>query len=192
MVYITLFLEFFKAGLFTIGGGLAMIPILEEAVIKHGWLTEAQFYDFVGICESTPGPIVVNVATYIGAVQGGILGSLAATLGVILPSFVIILLIASILKNFTDNKYFKGFLSGVKPVVSALIISTGIILLAKLVGYAAPMSFKFDLKSTIIFALVVAVNFVATKLMKKKLSSVLLIIISAALGIAVSCVAELL
>ena len=192
MIFLTLFLEFFKAGLFTIGGGLAMIPLLEEAVLKHGWLTESQFYDFVGVCESTPGPIVVNVATYIGSVQGGILGSLAATLGVILPSFIIILLIASILKNFTDNKYFKGFLGGVKPVVAALIVSTGVILAAKVIGYAAPRGFDFNLKSTVIFALILIVYYIVSNVFKKKLTSVKLILISAALGIGVSCIAELL
>ena len=166
MIYITLFLEFFKAGLFTIGGGLAMIPILEEAVLKHGWLTESQFYDFVGVCESTPGPIVVNVATYIGSVQGGVLGSLIATLGVVLPSFIIILLIASILKNFTDNKYFKGFISGVKPVVAALITSTGVILAAKVLGYISLENFNFDLKKAIIFALIIIIYNVFNKSVK--------------------------
>lgn len=192
MVYLMLFWEFFKAGLFTIGGGLAMIPILEEAVLKHGWLTESQFYDFVGICESTPGPIVVNVATYIGSVQGGIFGSLIATLGVILPSFVIILLIASILKNFTDNKYFKGFISGVKPVVAALITSTGVILSAKVLGYVSLKSFSFNYRNAIIFALLLLIYYIVNRCFKKKLSSVMLILISVVLGITVSSIAELL
>ena len=191
MIYLTLFLEFFKAGLFTIGGGLAMLPILEEAVVKHNWLTEAQFYDFVGICESTPGPIVVNVATYVGSVKGGILGSLSATLGVVLPSFIIILLIASILKNFTENKYFKGFISGVKPVVAALITSTGLILTAKVLGYVSVKSFDFDLKKTVIFVLLLGVYFLVQHFFKKKLSSVVLILIAIALGIGVSLLFEL-
>ena len=191
MIYLTLFLEFFKAGLFTIGGGLAMLPILEEAVVKHNWLTEAQFYDFVGICESTPGPIVVNVATYVGSVKGGILGSLSATLGVVLPSFIIILLIASILKNFTENKYFKGFISGVKPVVAALITSTGLILTAKVLGYVSVKSFDFDLKKTVIFALLLGIYFLVQHFFKKKLSSVVLILIAIALGIGVSLLFEL-
>ena len=87
MICLTLFLEFFKIGLFCFGGGFGMVPLIREAVLKHGWLTENAFYNFVGVCESTPGPIAVNMATYIGSVQGGILGSLSATVGVIFPLF---------------------------------------------------------------------------------------------------------
>ena len=93
MIYLRLFLEFFKVGLFTFGGGYAMIPLIKEMVLKYGWLTETQFYDFIGVCETTPGPIAVNMATYIGSVNGGFLGSLVATIGVVLPSFIIILMI---------------------------------------------------------------------------------------------------
>jgi chromate transporter len=103
MVYLYLFLEFFKIGLFTFGGGYAMIPLVKETVLSHGWLTESQFVNFLGVCESTPGPIAINMATYVGSVQGGILGSLVATIGVVLPSFIIILVIAAILKNFIKN-----------------------------------------------------------------------------------------
>ena len=97
MIYLRLFLEFFKVGLFTFGGGYAMIPLIKEMVLKYGWLTETQFYDFIGVCETTPGPIAVNMATYIGSVNGGFLGSLVATIGVVLPSFIIILMIVTIL-----------------------------------------------------------------------------------------------
>ena len=100
MQYLYLFLEFFKIGLFTFGGGYAMIPLVKETVLTHNWLTEEQFYNFLGVCESTPGPIAINMATYVGNVQGGILGSLIASIAVILPSFIIILIIAAILKNF--------------------------------------------------------------------------------------------
>ncbi len=186
MIYLTLFFEFFKVGLFTIGGGFAMLPLIEETVIKYGWVTESQFYDFVGVCESTPGPIAVNVATYIGSVQGGVFGSIAATLGVVMPSFIIILLIAAVLKNFTENKYFKGFIKGVKPVVVALIISTGVILAVKAIGYASLNSFNLNIKSIIIFALLVLIYFGVKYIFKKKMSSIVLIVISATLGIGVS------
>ena len=111
MIYLQLFLEFFKVGLFCFGGAFGMIPLIEETVVNHGWLTEAEFFNLIGVCESTPGPIAVNTATYVGSVMGGPLGSIAATLGVVLPSFLIILLIAAVLKNLTDNKYFKGFIT---------------------------------------------------------------------------------
>ena len=190
MTYILLFVEFFKVGLFTFGGGFAMIPLIKEVVLKYNWLSEPEFYDFIGVCESTPGPVAINMATYIGSMQGGIFGSILATFGVVLPSFIIILLIASIIKNFTNNKYFKGFIKGTKPVVSALIISTGAILLIKALGLASLKNISFDLISFVILGLLLAVYFVVLKAFHKKLSSIQLIIISAVIGIAVSLIFE--
>ena len=89
-----LFFEFFKIGLFTFGGGYAMIPLIQEVVLRYGWLSENEFYDFIGVCESTPGPVAINMATYIGFTQQGVLGSALAVLGVVLPSFIIILLMS--------------------------------------------------------------------------------------------------
>ena len=192
MIFLELFLSFFKVGLFCFGGGYGMLPLMEETVVAKGWLTAEQFYDFVGVCESTPGPIAVNMATYVGSVTGGPLGSIVATLGTVLPAFIIILIIASILKNFTENKYFKGFLKGVKPVVSALILSTGAVLLAIAFGFFFKPEFNPDLRSMVIFALLLGIYFAVKKLWKKKLSSIWLILLSACLGIAVCSVAELL
>ena len=181
MIYLTLFFAFFKVGLFCFGGAFGMIPLIEQTVIQHGWLTEQEFYNFVGICESTPGPIAVNIATYVGATQAGILGSIAATLGVVCPSFLIILLVASILKNLTGNRYFKGFLKGVKPVIIGLILSTGAFLLVKLVGITTVLNFE----ALIIFALLCAVYFLTKILLRRKLPSIALIGIAAVLGIVV-------
>ena len=183
MILLTLFLEFFKVGLFCFGGAFGMIPLIEETVLHHGWLTQSQFYDFVGVCESTPGPIAVNMATYVGSTQAGLLGSIAATLGVVVPSFLIIVAIAAILKNFTKNKYFKGFLKGVKPVIVALILSTGATLFVRSAA---------SWISLVIFGLLALVYFGYRHLFGKKLSSVVLILISAVLGIGVSMLAELL
>ena len=188
MIFWTLFIEFFKIGLFTIGGGYAMIPLVREIVLSYSWLPESEFYDFLGICESTPGPIAINMATYVGSVQGGIFGSFCATLGVVLPSFIIILLIAAVLKNFTDNKYFKGFIEGVKPVVIALITATGITLLIKCIGYVSLKEFSFNIVSAICFLILVIIYFAYKKLANKKLSTIMLIVISAVLGIAVSLI----
>lgn len=185
MIYLLLFFEFFKIGLFTFGGGFAMIPLVEEVVLKHGWLTEDAFYNFIGVCESTPGPIAINMATYVGSEQGGLLGSVLATLGVVLPSFIIIIIIASVLKRFTDNKYFKAFIKGVKPVVTALILSVGIILLAKTLGYTGIETFSLDLPKVLVFALVCGVYFGAKYIFKKKLSAIAMIIISAGIGLLV-------
>lgn len=84
MIYLYLFLEFFKIGLFTFGGGYAMIPLVEEVVLKYNWVTSDEFYNLIGVCESTPGPIAINMATYIGSTQGNLLGSIVATFGVVL------------------------------------------------------------------------------------------------------------
>ena len=185
MIYLILFLEFFKIGLFCFGGAFGMIPLIEETVLKYDWLTESEFYDFIGVCESTPGPIAVNMATYVGSLQGGILGSIVATLGVVLPSFVIILLIASLFKNLTENRIFKGFMTGVQPVIIGLILSTGIILLAKTLGYSETFKFNIDYSVLIILTLLVGIYFFSSKIIRKKISAVCLILISAGLGIAV-------
>ena len=190
MIYLQLFLEFFKVGLFCFGGAFGMIPLIEETVVNHGWLTEAEFFNLIGVCESTPGPIAVNTATYVGSVMGGPLGSIAATLGVVLPSFLIILLIAAVLKNLTDNKYFKGFMRGVKPVVVALILSTGSMLLLKAIGFAGLQEFRVDVVSLVILVLLCGAYFGITYLWKKKLSAVKVILLSAGLGIVVSMVSE--
>ena len=182
MIYIQLFLEFFKIGLFTFGGGYAMIPLLKETVLKYNWMSESSFYDFIGICESTPGPIAVNMATYIGSTQGGLLGSIIATLGVILPSFIIILLVASIMKKLIKNKYFIYILSGIKPVILGLILSTGIILLIKTIGIFS----KFNHGSLIIFILISIIYFFSKYILKKKIGTISLIVISALIGIIIS------
>ena len=190
MIYLQLFLEFFKIGLFCFGGAFGMIPLIEETVVKHGWLTEGEFYNLIGVCESTPGPIAVNMATYVGSVMGGLLGSIVATLGVVLPSFLIILLIASIMKNLTNHKYFKGFIRGVKPVIVALILSTGSMLLIKAIGYTGLEEFRVDWVPVVILVLLAAIYFAVTYIGKKKLSSVKLILLAAGLGVAVSVVFE--
>lgn len=186
MIYLTLFYEFFKIGLFTFGGGYAMIPLIREIVLNHSWMTETQFYDLIGICESTPGPIAVNMATFVGSTQGNFFGSVFATLGVVLPSFIIILLIVTILNNFTENKYFKGFLRGVKPVVTALIFATGFILLLKCIGYSPTEKFSFNTVSVICFALIFLVYNFVKKVFNKKMSAVMIILMSAVFGITFS------
>lgn len=190
MIYVTLFLEFFKVGLFCFGGAFGMIPLIRETVLMHGWLSDEAFYSFVGVCESTPGPIAVNVATYVGATQGGILGSIVATLGVVLPSFIIILLIAAVLKNLTNNAYFRAFLSGVKPVAVALIVATGVALLLKTAGLSGN-TFSPSVPSLIVFGLLLIAYFGMKRVRKKSLSSVMLILLSAVLGLIVCLALEL-
>ena len=185
MIYFWLFFEFFKIGLFTFGGGVAMIPVIEDVAVNNNWLSQADFYNLIGVCESTPGPIAINTATYIGSVQGGIFGSFCATLGVVLPSLLIILLIAAVLKNFTENRFFKGFLRGVTPVVVALISATGLTLLLTNIGINSFKSIKPNWASIISFIAIAAIYFVVKYAFKKKLSAIQIILISAVLGIGI-------
>lgn len=185
MIYLILFLEFFKIGLFTFGGGYAMIPLVREVVLKYEWLTEDAFYDFIGLCEATPGPIALNMATFIGSSQASFLGGVVASLGVVLPSFIIILIIASILKKFSENIVIKSALRGIKPVVMGLILASGTILLLKNLSINYNMeAFKdFDFISLAIFLLIALIFIIFKYVLKKKLSPILLILISAVLGV---------
>ena len=187
-----LFWEFFQIGLFTFGGGFAMIPLVKQTVLANDWMTEADFYSFIGVCESTPGPIAINMATYVGSTQAGPLGSVFATLGVVLPSFIVILLIAALLKGLTETKWFKGFLAGAQPVITALLLSTGLIMLAKALGYGGNFAFVPNVEGIVILALLLLIICGAKKFFRKKLSSIQLILISAVLGIAVCMISELL
>lgn len=191
MIYWTLFYEFFIVGLFTFGGGYAMIPLIQDVVVNHEWLTIDEFYNFIGICESTPGPIAVNMATYVGSTQGGIFGSLCATLGIVMPSFIIILLIAAVLNKLTSNKYFKNFIKGVRPVIIALILFAGVKLIIKCIGIdIQTFNISISYISIIIFVLIAGIYLLTTKVFKKKLSAIYIILISALLGIVISYIAN--
>ena len=126
MIYLRLFLEFFKVGLFAVGGGMATFPFLEDLAVKTGWYTPLQLADMIAISESTPGPIGVNMATYVGFVSGGVLGSIIATLGLITPSVIVILIVAAFLKSFRDNKYVNAAFYGLRPASTAMVASAGI------------------------------------------------------------------
>lgn len=185
MIYLTLFLTFLKIGAVSFGGGYAMIPLIRDEVLSHGWLSESEFINFIAVAESTPGPIAVNMATFIGSSAGGILGSALATLGVVLPSFIIILLIIAVFKNLLKLAGVKWAIEGIKPVVCALIIGTGAtMMLSAITGIKTVKSaFSFDYKAVIILAVIIACSLLYKKLFKKKISPILLIVISAILGL---------
>ena len=187
-IYLRLFWEFFKIGLFTFGGGLAMVPLVKDAVISNQWLSETEFYNFIGVCESTPGPIAINMATYVGASQASLLGSIVAVLGVVLPSFIIILIIAKLLNNFVSNKYFKAFIKGVQPVIVALLMATGLILLVKCFGYVSAKELDINIVSILSFIFVLLVNLIYTKVLKKKLNTIFLILLAAVFGVVASVI----
>ena len=138
MIYVELFWNFLMIGALSFGGGYGMISLVRETVLGHGWLTEGEFLSFIAVSESTPGPLAINMATFIGASQGGFWGALCATLGVVLPSFVIILLVASVLQNLMKYAGINAVLGGVRPCVVAMILATAVnMALSTLAGFAA-------------------------------------------------------
>lgn len=179
-----LFLTFLEIGAVSFGGGYGMISLVREKVLTNGWLTEAEFLNFIAVAESTPGPIAINMATFIGSSQAGILGSLLATIGVVLPAFIIILIISTLVRNFLKYEPVRAFLGGVRPCVVGLIITTALTMLLsnmfqiKLIGDA----FNPDFIGIGIFAFLFLFAFVWKKIKKKKPSPIVMILISACLG----------
>ena len=186
-IYAKLFWEFFKAGLFAIGGGMATVPFLQEMGDATGWFTSAELADMIAISESTPGPIGVNMATYVGNVTAGIPGGIIATLGLVAPSVIIILIVATVLKKFRDNKYVNSAFYGLRPASVGLISVAGftIILIAffgaediyDLFHNFTGVDYRYVLLAVV---LVILTNFVKPT---KKLHPILFILFSAVVGI---------
>ena len=180
-----LFLTFLKIGAVSFGGGYAMIPIIKDEVVTHGWLTDGQIMNYIAVSESTPGPIAINMATFVGASQGGFIGAMLATLGVVLPAFIIILIVASVIKGLLQFAGVKAFLGGVRYVVIGLITATGIsMLVTVLIGVSkVGDAVAFDYKALIILAIITLIYLGYKKKKKKTISPIILILISAVLGI---------
>ena len=187
MTILRLYWEFFKTGLFTVGGGMASLPFLYDISDKTGWFSHAQLADMIAVSESTPGPIGVNMATYVGYLTGGIPGGIIATLGLVTPSCIIILIVAAFLKAFRNSKYVERVFYGIRPASTALIGAAGVsVLMLCIVDVDAfALSKKlFDLvdpKAIILFALI----WVLTNLVKKtkKFHPLVFIAFSAIIGL---------
>ena len=187
MIYLKMFLTFMKIGVFTFGGGYGMIPLVQQEVVSGGWLDAETLYQYIGICESTPGPIAVNMATFVGSSQAGFWGSVCATLGVVLPSFVIILLIAAVLRGFRQNRYVNAALTGIRPVIAGMIAATGAYvglkcLIVNLDGFSG---MGLDVRQIIIAAVLAAGTFIHCKIIKKRFSPIALIVFSALCGMGI-------
>lgn len=184
MIYLKLFLTFLEIGAVSFGGGYGMIPLIREAVLSNGWLSEDEFINFIAISESTPGPLAVNISTFIGSTQAGITGAFVATLGVILPSFIIILIIAALINNLLRFRGIQAFLSGIRPCVVALILSTAVTLgLKTLFGFENIYStFTPDIRAIAILAILACISAVYKKMRSEQASPILMIVIAAVLG----------
>ncbi len=188
MIYLQLFYTFFLIGLFTFGGGYAMIPMIQEQVVGKGWISESNLTDFIAVSEVTPGPFALNISTFVGNNVAGVFGSVCSTVGVILPSLIIITIVAMIMKKFITNKYVKGALDGVKPIVLALILSTALTLLLKVIffkGTSLKGEFEFDIKSFTLLIILAGIAVIYKKTHKKSLGAIKLLGLSALLGMIV-------
>ncbi len=185
MIFLELFFTFFKIGLFTFGGGYAMLPLIQSEVQAKGWMTQSALVDFIAVSESTPGPFAINIATYVGSETAGVLGSVCATLGVVLPSFIVILIVAQCYEKFKTSFAVKGVLSGLRPAAIGLIGSAVLTAAATVFIPATPAPFLEVITSyeficgAVIFA--VCLPLILNK--KKKIHPILVIALAAVLGI---------
>ena len=191
MIFLELFFTFFKIGLFTFGGGAAMIPLIQQECLSKLWLTESELLSFIAISESTPGPIAINMATFVGSSQGEIfggplwaaVGSICATLGVVMPSFIIILIIAKMFTKFAEYKVVRTILNTIRPIVVGMIIAAGAFLMFNAIGFSNIKAINVNITSIILTALVAIVMFLYKKIFKKAIPVIQLILCSAILGI---------
>lgn len=177
MIYLDLLFGFLRVGCFAFGGAYGAIPLIRDVVLSYGWMTDEALTYMIAISESTPGPIMVNLATYLGSSQGGLLGAIIATLAVVLPSFIIILLVMACLKNALKNKYIQAVLRGLKPCIIGIIFATGVFMT---VNHAIA-----DTRAGIIAIVLAAIMFGSKPILKKKISPILLILLSACMGMVV-------
>ena len=189
-LYLRLFWEFFKTGLFAVGGGLATLPFMYDISDKTGWFTHSMLADMVAVSESTPGPIGVNMATYVGFVTGGIPGAVIATVGLVTPSVIVILLIARVLKAFRENQYVDAGFYGLRPCSVGLIAAAGVLVVklalfnTELYASTGALLDLFNFKALIL----AAVLLIATRYIKKLkgLHPIVFILASAVIGIVFS------
>ena len=180
MALIELFLAFLKIGAFTFGGGYAMIAMIQAEAERQGWLTQEELVDFVALSESTPGPLAVNMATFVGMRTGGVLGAIIATLGIVLPSFIIILLIAKCFEKYKKSKAVDGIMSGLKPAVAGMI-GVAFIFVARTVLF--PNGVSVSAFSNVSFWAFLGLFAVTAALAFKKVHPIMSIILSAVIGI---------
>ena len=184
MIYWQLLWAFLKVGLFSFGGAYGAIPLIRDVVLSNAWLSDEMFTYFVAVSESTPGPVMINMATFVGSSQAGFLGAVLATFGVVLPSFVMIVAIVAVLRHFIKNRYVQAVLRGITPSIIGIILAMGLyLIITNIVSFAAAVS--VDWQAIIIIVVLLALSFGYQRLRQKELSPISLIVISAGLGIIV-------
>lgn len=189
MIYLELFLGFLKVGMFAFGGAYGAIPLIRDVVLSYGWMDDEMVTYMIAVSESTPGPIMVNLATYVGSTKAGLAGAFIATFAVVLPAFVIILLIVAVLKNIFLNRYVQAVLQGVKPCVIGIILGVGCYMVAENcvaenAGFSL-FSVKIDGRTLIVTLVLGLLYFRSGRILKKRISPILLILIAACMGLVV-------
>lgn len=184
MILLDLFLGFLRVGCFSFGGAYGAIPLIRDVVMSYGWLDEETLIYFIAVSESTPGPIMVNLATYIGSSQAGFAGAVIATLAVIFPAFGIILLVMAAFKKLLRYRAVQAALDGVKPGIIGMILATGVYMSASNIATFFP-SFRSDKQAVLITVLLLIIVLTVKKGIKKDISPIWFILISAVLGMAV-------
>lgn len=187
MIYLELLFGFLRVGCFSFGGAYGAIPLIRDVVRSYGWMTDEMLTYMIAVSESTPGPIMVNLATYAGSQQAGIWGAIIATAAVVLPSFIVILLITILLKALIKNRYVQAILNGIKPSIIGIILATGSYMtINNCISISGAVSVNF--RSLLITAILIAVIYVTKKRTKRNLSSIRLIALSALFGIIIYAV----
>ncbi|MBO4515798.1 MAG: chromate transporter [Lachnospiraceae bacterium] len=182
MILFELFIGFLKVGCFAFGGAYGAIPLIRDVVLSYGWLDEEMLTYMIAVSESTPGPIMVNLATYVGSSQAGLAGSILATVAVVLPSFLIVLLVTVLLKTLLKSPYVQAVLRGIKPCMIGIILATGVNMIWK--NGVVLQENSLLLRPLILTIVLGTVYFGSRKLRKGEISPILLICLSAVAGVA--------
>lgn len=181
MIFLELFWGFLRVGFFAFGGAYSSLPLIRDVVFSNGWLTDEMLLKMIAVSESTPGPIMVNLATYVGGTQAGLPGAIVATTAVVIPAFVIIILVAAFMQSFMKNACIQAILQGVRPCISGVLLAVGIY---TVLGRCLPLKefAAIDVKDLLMTVLLLTLLYVAEVHLRRKVSPTMLIMISACLG----------
>ena len=181
MILWELFLGFLRVGCFAFGGAYSAIPLIREIVLSYGWLTEDALAGMIAISESTPGPIMVNLATYVGMEQAGVPGAVVATFAVVMPSFVIILLVMAAFRALVKHPLFQSTLSFVKPCIAGFILAAGAYMMLNSCFHIGSDG-QIDLRTAAVIVLLLGLMYIPREIMHKRISPILFIAIGGAIG----------
>ncbi len=184
MIFLDLLIGFLKVGLFSFGGAYGAIPLIRDVVLEYGWMNEETVVDMIAISESTPGPIMVNMATYVGSSMAGILGGLLATFAVVFPSFIITILVATLMKKALENKYVQAVVKGLQPCIIGIILATGCYMIFTNVSNSLSKDVR-DFGAILMTAVLFAIYYGSGKVLQKRISPIVLLLISAGMGVAI-------